>query len=164
MFRDARPADREAFLGLWTEFITELQPYGGGWKATPETLSDTRNLFDAYVEGSLLGLVVLYHPPGEEPQGFGFIGETGGRGAIRDSRYGKLAHGWGIYLRPEHRQKRIAYYLQVNIGKKIRELGFDTVNYTILAGNEAAIKSAEAVGFELNAHLYKAVVKDWTHG
>jgi hypothetical protein len=164
LFRDARLEDREAFLGLWTEFSEAIEPWGGEYRSDLDTLRDVRRLFDAYVEGSLAGLVVLYEPPGESPQGFGFIGETGGGAVIRDSVCGKIARGWGIYIRKGHRRKHIAHYLQLSIGRKLVEMGFDTVSMSILIGNVAASRSFENDGMLPHSINYRVALKDWTHG
>ena len=164
MFRDARKQDLPEFIQLWTEFIEELALVGGEFVADENTLRDVRNLFDAYVSGALNGLVVLYEPPGGGPQGVGFIGETRGTPAIRGSTTGRVAHGWGIYIRPAHRKLHIAKALQENIGRKLIKLRFDTVSYTILTDNQAGVASAECVGMKPHAVVYHQRLKDWQDG
>jgi len=164
MFRDARRADLPEFIQLWTDFIEELAQVGGEFVADEGTLRDVRNLFDAYVSGALDGLVVLYEPPGEGLQGVGFIGETRGDAAIRDSRFGKMAHTWGLYIRPAHRKKKIGYHLQMNIGRKLKTLGFDTVGATILDDNNIAKLAALGSGMKPHATVWRCVLEEWTHG
>lgn len=162
VFREATNSDREEFLYLWSEMYEELLQYGSEHEPDLNTLRDARNLFDAYVTGELDGVALLYEPPGETPQGVAFGGEAFGTPAIRGTHLGRIANGWGIYIRKEHRSHHISTLIQTAIRKRLLRMGFDTVLGDVLVTNKAGIGSVEAVGdWEPYAIIYKYDLKGW---
>ena len=164
MFRDALPSDRIEFLTLWAEYLKELESYGGEYTPDNETMRDIGQLFDAYTQGSRFGCCVLYEPPGEGIQGAAFCGEGWGTGAVQAKKWGKTAWGWGVYLRPEHRRGRVAYHLQINTGRKLKALGFDTLVGDILLENETSLKATQAAGWVPHSVVHVCNLGEWEHG
>jgi len=163
MFREATAADRGEFLTLWTEFLKETEGFGGAHTPDRETLGDVRALFDAYVGGSRFGMCTLYEPEGLGPQGAGFCGEGWGVGAIRPQKWGRVAWGWGIYIRPEFRRQQVAHKLHIHIARGLKDLGFDTVVGNMLVGNEAAIQSALGADWRPHSITHIIPLGDWKY-
>jgi len=149
MFRDAMPSDRAAFLKMWAAMYDELEQYDCLQTSAPDTMRDVAGLFDAYVEGSLFGAVVLYEPPGERPIGCIMVGESNGPMTIRaDKRFGRIAHLWGIYMNPDSRVKHVGSHMVENAFKKLREVGLSTVVFEVATGNTHTLEGVLALGCE----------------
>jgi GNAT superfamily N-acetyltransferase len=154
MFRDATRADQTEFLTLWAENLTELEKYGSEYTPDIPTMKALSSLFTAYIEGVLFGACVLYEPPGEGIQGASFAGESWGEPVIPQSKFGKIAYGWGIYIRPEHRKKGIAYHLSQNTSRKLKAMGFDTLQGDVLLENEPSLVAQKAIGWEPHSMIH----------
>lgn len=163
MFRDAQPADRKEFLDLWADCLEEIEGLGGESVVDIDTMRAVRDLFDAYVSGDLAGVCVLYQPPGEPILGAAFCGEDWGKPTIPKGKFGRIAWGWGVYLKPLYRMERISYYLQENARKKLARLGFDTLCGEILLTNEASLAATKLAGWKPHAIVHVMRLEEFSN-
>lgn len=71
----------------------------------------------------------------------------GGAGPLEmDWNPERIAHGWGIYVRPDARRRGITSALRESGEDHLREQGFERVLGEITAGNESARKVMEKRG------------------
>ena len=87
-------------------FLKEQRGNGSHVHDSLHNLMLQRDLFDAYVSGSLFGCCLFWTPePGADAQGCLLSGESWDPSST-ETDLGKLAILWGVYVRPEHRGKQ----------------------------------------------------------
>ena len=152
--RPATTADRKCFLELCKAMYEELLQYGSEITPGEDTLKEMGALFDAYVRGSLFGVVTVWCPEGDEvPAGVVMAGETWSPLAF-GSNMGKQAEGWVAYVTPCHRRQNVAQFLQEATHEALEHLAFDCVVSHVFLGNEAGEANLEAHGWHRQATRY----------
>jgi L-amino acid N-acyltransferase YncA len=157
VIRLATKSDRSCILKLYKAMFEEQLPFGGEVKPSEGTLKEMGTLFDAYVEGSLFGVVVVWCPEGE-PQGVVMAGEFWDPPNF-DTSLGKVAEGWGIYVAAGHRKQGVAKAMQEACQVELERLAFNTVISHVLLGNEAGAQNLRSHGWSPVATQYALTLK-----
>lgn len=145
--RKAKPQDRKLFLKLYKEHLEELKDTPGTVLPTEENLEKYGNIFDSYVSGELLGVVLLI-----AQDAFLMHGELGP--TIFETNLGKVATGWGTHVREELRGKGASQAMFNRSKKLLREMGFDTLAGSVDVENGGAKRATEKAGFKISSsHL-----------
>jgi GNAT superfamily N-acetyltransferase len=149
MIRRAHKQDRDAFLGLWREMLVENYGIGGEILPSESNVEFYGRLFDAYVTEQFQGAILLSVGDDAIPNGCLLWGDSG-PGQV-ETRWGRIAMGWGTYVRPEFRRRGISTDLRCEGRALLREMGFDTVLGSAVETNEAGIRSGlDRGGFRLH--------------
>lgn len=152
MMRKATAEDREAFSVLWAEFLRDANKLGSDILPTVRNLQTMMRIFDAYVEGSLSGVVVMAFLDSGEPIGAAMAGEMS---LVQnfDSSLGRIAAVWGHYVRESHRGDGVALKMDVTGAGHLRELGFDVATAPVLDCNPASMKTSKNAGAEIHSSV-----------
>jgi len=142
VIRHATADDRDLFLTLWREYLTELRGLGGEQLPTERTLGFYGALFDAYVSGRFEGVVLLAGDYGVLMEG------AVAEGPILDTVYEPAAHSWGTYTRHTHRRRGVSRALRESMNKALREAGFRSIIAGVHIGNPVGSASTIGFGFE----------------
>ena len=142
--RRATPNDATLFQELWKEYLEDQAEKGGDIVPDPRSLRTFVQLFHKYTEGDLSGLVLL----GARGNAVLMWGDPVIELTLR---FGRVAQGWGTYVRPEFRRKGISKQLRDLAVPALREAGFDAVLGTGLIGNEEGLINGVGYGFEIYA-------------
>jgi GNAT superfamily N-acetyltransferase len=119
--RRAKPGDKALAMKLWEEYLgTEGLVLAGGAPPTEHNMEVFGNVFDAYVTGEFDGVVLLH-----AEDAILIWGDPGSQ--VFESKYGRQAQGWGVYVRESHRGAGVATALQKKAVNILRDMGFDTV-------------------------------------
>ncbi len=143
-FRPAVKADRLAFMDMVEPYVEELRSFGGSMVPSFKTFNTYGRLFDAYVDGSLLGVAQLFEPD-DVPQGFLLVGEDFSTKNM-DYDGGPVGIFWGIYVNPSYRMKGVARPLQMSGWDYMRDNGVSKIQGQVLAGNDAGLAQAKRMG------------------
>lgn len=125
--------DRGLFATLWKEFLEDQFAKGSHIRPTDENVKVFLNIYDNYLSGKFAGVVLFV--------GLDAVCMMGDTGNVFDSTYGKIAKGWGTYVRPNKRGQGISKRLREAGYNKLREMGFDNVFGDLLLGNTEGEKS-----------------------
>ena len=148
MIREATRHDRPAFLQLWQEYQKEQREHGSHVHDSLANLMIHRDLFDAYVTGSLFGFCLFWTPNKmTEPQACVMAGEPWGESRW-ETDLGKTATLWGVYVHPEHRGGGIGLKLERAALPVGLNMGFKTVETFVLVGNPHGERIALGFGTE----------------
>jgi len=134
---------RPAFLSLWGEFLKEQYDKGGPYLAHDENLLIFLALYDAYDTGSLFGGAVLAR---EDDRWVGVLmgGEDFPSRSAPETRLGKTATVWGVYIIPEYRQRSIGLKLTQAAQQHATDMGFDTMISFIYDSMPEAVANAKS--------------------
>jgi GNAT superfamily N-acetyltransferase len=143
--RRATIKDRATFLGLWKEFMLEQEKLGSPVRVTDDNLRLYANLFESYEIGSLFGACLLAYQK-DRPVGLILAGEQPPGGLPLETKYGKSATLWGVYVQPEYRRQGIAKKLQDAGPTVLRTMGFKTLFSSLIYGSEIATANALSWG------------------
>lgn len=138
----ATPAYRDRFEGLLSVYLYELREAGSEIRPTDRTFNFWMSLFDAYVDGSMPGVVLL--SVDETPHLIGFS-MAGAMPLPYDTDFGNSAFGWGTFVLPLYRRERIGSELRESLMAALEALGFDTVLGGVHISNRAGLASLGAV-------------------
>jgi len=142
--RHATLADRPAFLQLWSAYLKEQEEEGSRLLATSDNLYRFLDYFESYIAGSLFGVVFTYTID-EEVVAIDLVGEsTDNQGW--DTKGGKIAIFWGVYVLPEHRGKGLSLKIFHDGLSCLTDLGFDSIVTYVRPGNEHGRRIARAFG------------------
>lgn len=139
--RHATAGDRDLFLALWCEFALDIQENGYELRWTPRTEAFFGSLFDAYVSGTLDGVVLLAGTDGA------LIWGEIGKEPLFDTSFGRIANGFGTYLRRSLRGLGLSTRMRDVAASRLRELGFDCVLGAARHENRAGYESSLSFGF-----------------
>lgn len=146
--RLARPVDRDYFLCLWHDYLTEMAAKGSEILPTPRTLAFYADLFDAYTSGTKLGIAAVAYPAAVSMAGDATPGY--------DSTQGRTAIGWGTYVVPELRDRGHAAEIRNFVIAELARRGFQTLLGTVQVGDNDALSSIRKVpGVEVVQHVYR---------
>jgi GNAT superfamily N-acetyltransferase len=146
-------ADRSEFMQLWLTFLRENYAAGGEILPTEKNLFVFTTLFQIYVTQARPG-VALMATLDKVPCAVLMWGDPG---PGLETRWGRLAMGWGTWVHPEVRRHGIADALRAAGKAATRAMGFDAVVGTSLASNAAGLESGRRVpGMKL--HSYSGVI------
>ena len=161
--RTATLADRPKFLRLWKEYMIEQSKAGGSVLVCDENLIAFLGLFESYIAGSLFGFTLLAW---EDDEAVGILlgGESPASGFHLQTREGKIATLWGIYVSPEHRRKGIGWALQDTARPLGRKLGFDTLLSSILTEDPVSNANALNWGAKITEYLIAFPLAESEHG
>jgi len=129
--REAKERDLGLFRKLWKAFLTEQRERGAAMLPNDHNMEMFDGLFNLYVvEKSFKGFIL-------------FVGEqavlmAGNPGNIFETSLGEVAYGWGAYVAPEYRGKKIGKELYAAAKEKIMEMGFDHFCATHLLVDDAS--------------------------
>jgi hypothetical protein len=152
VIRHARKSDRDAFLGLWAAMLVENHGIGGEILPTQRNIDYFGRVFDDYQAERFQGVCVVAE--GEDTSLYGCLlwGDSGP--SSLETRFGRIAMGWGTYVRPECRLLGISTELRGpgSLARvALREMGFDSVLGSAVETNEAGIRSGlDRCGFRLH--------------
>lgn len=139
--RAAEPSDEPLFMDLWFEYLKEgFVEDWGDMLPTAHTLHFFDLVFQNVVSGSVPG-VCLFGADGNAVLLWSSVGE------LFDSRFGKTMHGWGTYVRREHRRLGWSQHMWQEGTRRARALGFDTLINATHSGNDIGQKASAAFGF-----------------
>jgi GNAT superfamily N-acetyltransferase len=116
--REAKERDLGLFRKLWKAFLTEQRGRGAAMLPSSHNMEIFDALFNLYVvEKSFKGFIL-------------FVGEqailmAGNPVSEFESSLGEVCYGWGAYVAPEYRGKKIGKELYSVAREKILEMGFD---------------------------------------
>ena len=139
--RNATLEDRDLFLQMWMELLMDVEKLGGEIVPNQKAAEAGGRLFDDYVSGEFDGIVLF-----ADDVGLLMWGELA-KEPLFDSRFGRLAQGWGTYVRREARMEGVASTLRMEGRRQLKELGFDGISGTTHMGNEPGILSTAFAGF-----------------
>ena len=153
---------RAVFLSLWKEFLREQYGKGGPYLPTDHNLLTFLQMYDAYDRGSLFGGCVFAR---EDDRWVGLLlgGEDYPNGRTPETRWGKVATTWGVYIIPEYRRKGIGLKLTQAAQQYAKDMGFDTMISTIFDSMPEAVANSnsypgmEKRGFVVTVDLHKDV-------
>lgn len=139
--RHATAGDRDLFMTLWREFALDIQGNGYELRWTPRTESFFCTLFDAYVSESLDGVVLLAGTDGA------LIWGEIGKEPLFDTSFGRIANGFGTYLRRSLRGLGLSTRMREIAAARLSEMGFDCVLGAARHENRAGYESSLSFGF-----------------
>lgn len=148
MIRAATAEDRSQFEVLWAEFLRDANKAGADVIPNLRNLSTMMNFFDLYVSGGLDGVVLISIGAIGQPTGVTMSGEPQ-RPQAFDSEFGRIANGWGTYVREAYRGEGVSRLLREEMCDRCRELGFDVVFGFIAFSNEASMESCKKMDIEI---------------
>lgn len=146
--RKATQADRETFLRLWSEFLTENRKTGSEILPTQRTLDFFGTVFDHYVseqKDSAPGVCLL------AGANCGVLLWGKGADLPFDTEHDPIAQGWGTYVRQSNRGRGVSRQLRERAIKILSSMGFRSVIGTVVNQNEAGVVSGDHAGFDLYA-------------
>lgn len=144
MIRAAEIGDELQFRILFTEYLEDQLERGNDLVPDQKTMDFLTGMFEQYVTKALDGVVLL-----ADDVGILMWGEMGKISPITN-RYGRVAQGWGTYVRKDFREQGLSKRLRAIAMMELREMGFDAVMGAILVNaSEAAEKSATKIGLEI---------------
>ena len=143
--RIATAEDRDLFSRLWTEYTIEHHKAGSDVMPTARTLRYFVGLFDAFLGGTAMGVVVF----GGDDNAVLMWGAPGANGLPYDSAFGYVAQGFGTYVRASHRGKGISKKLRQRAVKLLKKRGFDSVMGSSAEGNQIGFETGTHFGFEV---------------
>lgn len=147
MIRKACPNDRGDFMVLWAEFLHDAHKAGSEVLPTPRNLQISLRLFDLYTMGELEGVVLIARDEDEKLIGVTMSGEPM-RGQLFDCAWGRVATGWGTYVREAFRGDGWSRKLRKAMAKACKNMGFDVVAGPIAFTNTASLESCKKLGIE----------------
>lgn len=139
--------DLDKFKELWSEFQNEQYKSGHS-----DLLPSGRNLdvftsyFLNYVTGKLSGVCLL----GANRNAVILWGDSG---TAFEYKYGKVAQGWGTYVRSDHRQHGWSKALRAIASEILRGMGFDAVLGQAHNENNGGLDSGIKAGFNIYASV-----------
>lgn len=137
------PIDRVVFREMWTEYLKDLQALGGEQLPTERTLDFYLGLFDRYTEDPSQGAAYF---AGDPCVGVILWGDAGDM--PWDHTLGRVAYGWGTYVRPPARGMHLSKVLRDVAASHLTHVGFDSVLGSATPDNRPGIESGNAYGFE----------------
>ena len=159
--RETTYQDRQDFLRLWAEYLTEQRKQGSFTHDSKRNLMNFRSYFDSYTLGNLHGFTLFWTPAeSEAPQGVVMAGEDWGGMSEWDTDREKTAVLWGVYVRPEYRGKGIGLELEFAALPVGLRLGFTHVETMVRTGNEHGSDMAFGFGTKPYAALHLADLRD----
>lgn len=141
--RSARHDELEDVLLLWLAMLGENFQIGGEIMPTPHNLDIYRGLMSAYLTGAAEG-VVLVAEQDERLVGVLLWGQGGDNPF--DTRWGRCAMGWGVYVRPGARGTGLSTALRLEGRALLYGMGFDSVLGSAVDTNVAGIASGLGSG------------------
>lgn len=134
---------RPIFLILWKEYLKEQYDKGAPYVANDWNLLTFLKLYDSYDRGSLFGGTLFAH---EDDQWVGLLmgGEDYPNGAQVETRWGKTATVWGVYIIPEYRKQGIGLKLTLAAQQRAKDMGFDTMISTVTHSVTEAVAHAKS--------------------
>jgi GNAT superfamily N-acetyltransferase len=136
-----------SFLVLWMENLRELWELGGDIRPDGRARNFFAKLFRFYAKDPAFGVCVIAFD-GKSPIGT-LIWGVGGP-VPYNSRFGKIAFGWGTYVRPEYRRSEVSKKMRKIATEHLREEGYDTLVGGILPDNAPALAAGESEGYRLH--------------
>jgi hypothetical protein len=149
--RDAKVEDKDLFMELWEEFVSDVRGNGYEIVWTPRTEGFFSYLFDSYLDKTLDGVVILCGNDGAL-----IWGETAKEPAF-DTIFGRMAYGFGTYLRNRIRGQGLSRAMRDVATRDLTTMGFDSVFGAARANNKAGYQSSLSFGFE--EHSMTGVLK-----
>ena len=134
---------RPVFLTLWREYLKEQYDKGGPYLATNDNLLYFLAMYDAYDTGSLFGGTRFIYDS-ERCIGLLMGGEDYPNGCAIETRWGKVATVWGVYIIPEYRRKGVGLKLILAAQQHAKDLGFDTMVSHITSSMKEAVANADS--------------------
>lgn len=145
MIRRARLDDRRAFMLLWEEYLKDLQDMGGEIIPSKRTLLFFSKVFAAYTQNHDRGVCLIYFD-GKIPAAVLLWGEI--LPLPIDTTLGRIAQGWGTYIRLKYRGKGLSSELRAAASFILREAGFNSVIGSSHDKNQHGLQTGLAAGFE----------------
>lgn len=139
--RRATRGDQEVFVELWQEYLQENYKTGGPLLPNGNNLNAFLRFFTAYTSNKQPGIVLLAAKDNA-------VLMWGAAPSVFDSRYGRVAQGWGTYVRPEYRREGWSAKMR-KVAMAELAPRFDTVIGSGALPNEAGIESGVKAGFRL---------------
>ena len=143
MVEDATLNDLDEIMCLWAEFSIELNttyPHSDV-PHTPHNQTQYAHLFRMYIEGAIDGTLTVWRPHPGAPIGGVGAGGAGIPGPVRfHERWKKPAWVWGIYVKPEFRNRGAWRALYRHGRTALRALGFSHILGHVLAGNSTSYR------------------------
>ena len=155
MIRLATLADRPSFMRLWAAHMAEQEKQGSKLLASTSNLYRHLEMFEAYVLGITAGMCHIQSCDGEDV-GIVMAGECLG-GSNWETKMGRMATLWGVYVEPSHRGQGIAVKLfQACLAEGLK-MGFDSVETYVRLDNPHGQQVADAFGIKpyQTQHLIK---------
>lgn len=140
--RKAKERDLGLFRKLWKPYMEEENGGGNPVQGSDRNVAFYEQLFKKYTSGEWPGCCLFVGEDGVLLWGYG-----GQRPLDLDWDAARLAHGWGVYVRPESRKNGISRALYEAGREEMRQLGFERVMGEINLNNEAGVRAAEEGGF-----------------
>lgn len=144
--RPAKLTDRPHFMRLWDAHLREQHALGSHLLPTKRNLLYYQRLCEAYINGYLFGTVLLWED--DIPQGITMSGQDWGEPGL-DYDIGTQAYGWGIYVSPDYRRKKVSHELMYEHWKAVKAQGYFDVLVTHVAYTNAPSQaSLNSYGWE----------------
>lgn len=160
MIRQATLDDRPEFLRLWQAYLTTQRKEGNYLWDNLHNLHLFLGFFEAYVQGSLKGCVVLCQPEEvDHPVGVAMGGQTVDRPEW-ETDLGETAILWGLYVEPEYRGRGISAKLFQRAREYGLSVGIQTIETVILDVNAPGKAAADLVGLTSNSRGYLLRLED----
>lgn len=137
--------DRELFIILWREFLTEHHSLGGDLPPSEDNLLEFLRIYDSYTAGSLFGIALLSFED-ETPVGVFMAGEEPPSFRLRFEEPGRLGWIYGTYIQPGYRREGRAATMQELGRAECSRLGFTRMRSYLVEGYNIAELNALGSG------------------
>lgn len=139
----ATPANRSRVIDLTRAYLEELLPLGSEILPTDRSLATFARFFDAYVSGDWPGAVVL------SDGGFTMAGQSGPE-PLFDTKFGRMAYGWGTYVEPAYRRQGLAAAMRAALRDELRRQGFGAIAGAAHHLNGVGLESVRSLPFRFH--------------
>jgi GNAT superfamily N-acetyltransferase len=141
--RSAEHHELEDALLLWLAMLGENHEIGGEILPSKQNIDVYRGIMSAYLTGAAQGVVLVAEREGDLV-GVLVWGEGGANPF--ETRWGRCAMGWGVYVRPGARGLGLSTALRTEGRRMLRDMGFDSVLGSAVDANMVGIASALNTG------------------
>lgn len=145
MIRSALPTELALFRGLWRRYLEETFEAGGDILPSRKTCAFFDSIFQAYTNLALDGVCLFADAHGIGPVGVLLWGEAG-RPPF-DTRFGRVAHGWGTFVQREYRRSGLSKALRNEAKTQLYSKGFSVVTGSVNTLSVEASESVYSLGF-----------------
>jgi GNAT superfamily N-acetyltransferase len=132
------------FRRLWKLLLEDQLEQGAEILASEKNLDEFQRIAQGYMDGSADGVVLIYYDLEIGPVGVLMWGEAA---FPFETKFPKLANGWGTWVDPRVRKKGVSKALSQDGQKRLREKGFTHLYGSAMVSNTAGIERARAQGY-----------------
>jgi GNAT superfamily N-acetyltransferase len=144
--RLATTKDLTQFDLLWAEYLEENHKQGDAVLPSQSNKEFFRRVARIYMNNPQTGCVIMAFD-GKVPAGVVMWGMPLFPSPI-ETTHGVVAHGWGTYVRPEHRGEGVSRDMRDMAKGHLQAIGCDTLVGSVRIGNANGVASVHQMGFE----------------